>query len=386
MGCLVRVPLGGITWHYLQYVSGFAALGHEVLYLEDSDDYQESCYDPKNAYLGPDPDYGLAYVEATFKQAGLEQTWAYHDMHGTGWRGPRADSAEEFCRSADVVLNISGCCPMRPWLEEIPVRAYVDTDPAFEQIRQLTDSQRRQLADSHNRFLTFGENIATGSCKCPDADREWLGTRQPIDLRYWPSLPGRPTGAFTTVLKWDSYATQEYNGQLYGMKSHSMQQMMDLPTRTDHQLELAVGGETTPYDELKERGWRLSAALEVSQDAWSYRKYIQDSKAEFAVTKHGYVAGRTGWFSERSAAYLATGRPVVTADTRTPIPSGLGLLTFSSPDDAVAAVESVHARYDDHCRYARDLAEEYFAARKVLPKLLESAMDSRPSAEMPSFR
>ncbi len=160
------------------------------------------------------------------------------------------------------------------------------------------------------------------------------------------------------------------------MKSVSFAPYMDLPERVDAEFELAIGSELAPIQLLRECGWRVRSALPVTRDPWTYQRFIQRSKGEFSVAKHGYVSARSGWFSERSAVYLASGRPVVVQDTGFTnwMETGYGALAFTTPDEAVAALERVCATYELHCDAARALAERYFDARVVLPQQLAHAM------------
>jgi len=159
LGYVVRGPIGGMAWHHLQYVLGLVRLGHDAWFVEDSDDYP-GCYDPARHVVDADPTYGLAFAARAFRRLGLTERWAYHDAHGGGWMGPAADRAPEVCRSADLVLNLSGVNPLRPWLAEVPRRALVDTDPVFTQLRHLHDAGARAGAALHTHFFSFGEGIA----------------------------------------------------------------------------------------------------------------------------------------------------------------------------------------------------------------------------------
>lgn len=380
LGYIVRGPLGGLTWHHLQYVMGLAWLGHDVYFVEDSDDYP-SCYDPVRDITGTDPTYGLQLAASAFGRVGLRDRWAYYDAHTSQWFGPCADRIPGICASADLLLNLSGVNPIRPWLRKIPARALIDTDPVFTQVRHLTDPAAQKLAQEHTSFLTFGENIGTGRCAIPDDCLPWQTTRQPIVLDAWPVTPAPAHGKFTTVMQWDSYKVREYKGCRYGMKSQSFGPYMDLPEKAGPVFELAVGSESAPREELLDRGWVIRNPLEPTRDPWAYQQYIQQSKAEFSVAKHGYVAGHSGWFSERSAAYLASGRPVLTQETGFSewLETGSGVFPFRTPEEALAGIEAINSRYESHCRSARAIAEEYFDARKVLPRLIECAMNSTPA-------
>jgi hypothetical protein len=374
LGLIVRFPLGGMAWHHLQYAMGLARLGHDVTFLEDSGDEPWSCYDPKRGVTDADPSYGLRFAASIFDRVGLGDRWAYYDAHRVQWHGPLASEATLRAAAADVVLNLSGSNVIRPWLAQAAVRAFVDTDPAFTQVRNLTDSARRALASQHNAFFTFGENFGAEGCEIPDDGFPWVPTRQPIVLDAWPVTAAPRQRRYTTVMQWDSYPAVEYGGSRFGMKSESFEAYADLPSRSSTPLELALGSPNAPRAELSAQGWLVTDPLAVTLDPWTYQRYLAESRGEFAVAKHGYVSARAGWFSERSAAYLASARPAVVQDTGFGgrIPAGEGVLTFSSPDEAVAALADVEARYSHHARAAREVAEQYFDSDLVLQRLLDA--------------
>lgn len=377
LGYVVRGPLAGHTWHHLQYVMGLAQQGHDVYFLEDSDDF-ESCYDPATHAVTADPTVGLAFARGIFERAGMKDRWAYHDAHTGRWHGPAAGKVAELCRTAEVCLNVSGVNPLREWTMQVPVRVLVDTDPAFTQIRNLSDPQALQAALRHNAFFSFGANIGDSDCTIPDDGVPWQPTRQPIVLDAWPVTPGPPGGNFSTMMQWESYPAPHYGGRTYGMKSLSFQDYLDMPGKTGARLEVAVGGASAPREELRRNGWIVRDPMQPSRDPWIYRRFLQEAKAEFTVAKHAYVVTASGWFSDRSAEYLACGRPVVTQETGFSrwLPTGTGVLAFASPQEAVIAIERVGADYERHCRAAREVAAEHFDARQVLPSLLERAESS----------
>src|SRR5437764_344950 len=208
LGYIVRGPLGGLAWHHLQYALGLDRLGHEVYFVEDSDDYP-SCYDPERGVTDTDPSYGLRFAKDTFEKVGLGGCWAYHDAHTGRWLGPCAGRIVTACASADLLLNLSAVNPLRPWFLEVPVRVLVDTDPVFTQINHLTDPKARDAALKHNVFFSFGETVGSEQGSTPDDGFPWRATRQPIVLDAWPVTPGPPDGKFTTVMQWDSYPARE---------------------------------------------------------------------------------------------------------------------------------------------------------------------------------
>ena len=385
LGYLVRGPLGGMAWHHLQYVLGLHRLGHDVRFIEDSDDYA-SCVHPDTGLVNTDPSDGLTFTEQAMTRLGLGAQWAYYDAHTARWRGPAAADARDFCEAADIVLNVSGINPLRPWLRAAPRRVLIDTDPVFTQIRHLKSDEALRIARQHNVFFTFAETINAAHSHVPADGLPWRPTRQPIVLDVWPVVDAPKAARFTTVMQWDSYAAQTYQGRRFAMKSASFDPYFDLPHRVAAPLELAIGGGAKPpRQRMRAAGWHLRNPLDVTRDPWQYQYYIQQSLGEFSVAKQGYVAGRTGWFSERSANYLASGRPVVLQDTgfSASLPTGEGLFAFDGPDQAAAALQRVLEDWPRHSRAARRIAETHFDAHRVLHELVESAMGETKEACSP---
>lgn len=376
LGYIVRGPVGGMAWHHLQYVMGLARLGHDVYFVEDSDDYP-SCYDPSRHTTDTDPTYGLKFATRAFERVALGHCWSYYDAHTSRWFGPCAERILGLCATADLLLNLSGVNPLRPWFMQVPVRVLIDTDPVYTQIRNLTDPTKRQRTLQHTVFFSFGENIGVARSAVPDDGLHWQATRQPVVLDAWPVTPGPAEGRFTTVMQWDSYPARTFNGVSYGMKSDSFEPYIDLPQRAGAIFELALGSPSAPRSLLGSKGWIVRDPLGPTKDPWTYQDYIQKSKAEFGVAKQGYVISRTGWFSERSAAFLASGRPVLIQDTGFSdwLETGRGVIPFNTPEEALAGIEEINSRYEFHCKEARAVAGEYFDASKVLSRLIECAMN-----------
>jgi hypothetical protein len=384
LGFIVRGPLGGMVWSNLHYLMGLLRLGHDVYFLEDSDDYV-SCYDPARGAFTTDPTFGLAFAARVLAGIGMAGRWAYHDAHTGTWRGPCAERMIDICALADMVLNLAGVNPLRPWLREVPTRVLVDEDPAFTQVRHLTDSRARERAAEHTAFFSFGENVGHPSSRIPDDGFPWQPTRQPVVLDAVPATPGPRDGRFTTVMLWESYPPLEYAGQRYGLKSQSFGDYLSMPLRTGERLEVAVGGPDVPREDLARHGWHVRDSQTPTRDLWTYERYIRESKAEFSVAKHGYVVGHSGWFSERSACYLASGRPVVVQDTGFSrwMDVGRGVLAFQTIEEALRGVAEVDAHYEAQCRAGRGVAETYFDARRILPALLEAAIGTAPRTGTP---
>lgn len=371
LGYIIRGPLGGLCWHYLQYILGLRKLGHVVLFLEDSDNFP-SCYNPETNTTIADPSYGINFILNLFKQYDLQENWAYYDEHKNQWLGKSKNEVLDFCKNADIILNISNVSPLREWWAGIPKRVLIDTDPAFTQIRHLTDKKYMTIAESHTHFFSFGENFGKTGCLIPNDGFNWIPTRQPIVLDVWNISPPNPVSAWTTVMQWDSYTVSHYKGISYKMKSASFNDYLGLPKTITDSFELAIGSPSTPDEMLKQAGWKLSNPLSIARTPENFQHYIQQSKGEFSVAKHGYVISNSGWFSERSAGYLASGRPVVVQETgfSQNIETGRGLFAFSSLQEAITAIKEINDNYPNHCRYARELAEEYFNSDRVLKSML----------------
>ena len=371
LGYIVRGPLGGMCWHYLQYLVGFRQLGHEVLFLEDSDDYP-SCYDPSAHITGTDPSYGVEFISDLFKKYELQNNWAYYDEHGDRWIGLSKNEVTEFCKTADIVLNISNVNPLREWWMQIPTRILIDTDPAFTQIRHIEEERYRKIAEHHTHFFSFGENFGKPGCSMPDDGFNWKPTRQPISLDLWKVSHPTPSGNWTTVMQWDSYKPRQFKGTSFGMKSASFDEYFDLPKSTAEKFQLAIGTATAPVDKLKKAGWQLTDPLAVTLNAETFQQFLGSSKGEFSVAKHGYVVSNSGWFSERSADYLAIGKPVLLQGTGFShiIETGRGLFSFNSPEEALESIAEINLDYAKHCAYAREIAESFFDSDKVLTSLL----------------
>ena len=364
-------------WDYLQYVLGLAELGHDVYYLEDSGDLP-ACKHPWSGVTDTDPTEGLQAARQAFNMLGLSDQWAYYDAHTGRWFGPCADRILNLCRTADLLLNVTAWAnPMRPWLMGIPARVYYDIDPVFTQILHLISPEAKKKALQHTVFFSYGENMGQAECSIPDDGLPWQLTRHPVALDVWPVTPGPRQGRFTTLMAWDSYAAREHEGVFYGMKSDSFGPYMDLPRRAGSILEMAVHRIPTPIlEQLRGKDWGLVHPREPSRDLKTFQTYIQSSKAEFSVAKHGYVVSRSGWFSERSSSYMASGRPVVVQDTGFSdwLPTGLGVIAFNNPEETLAGIDEINARYEVHCRAAREIAAEYFGSEKVLSRVIGMAL------------
>lgn len=380
-GLAATYPVGGVAWDYLQYVQGFAALGCDVLYLEDTGQW---FYDPAGETFTPDPRAGAAHLARALAQLmpDARQRWAVRAPDGT-FLGLDESAVHAACARSDLFLNVSGSCWLRDAYRQARVAAYIDTDPCYSQAKLaaadagLADESVREsaaLIRRHDVFFTLGEHVGQPDCLVPTAGLSWLPTRQPVVLANWPVIAG-PAERFTTVLSWSINPTPPaVGGQSYGGKDVEFERFLDLPRRTPERLEAAISG-AAPRGRLAAAGWEIVDARLVSTTLDDYRRYLQGSRGELSVAKNAYVATRSGWFSTRSAMYLASGRPAVLQDTgfSAHLPVGPGLHAFTTREEAVAALAAVRADYAGACAHAREVAERCFRAEDVCARLLADA-------------
>lgn len=376
-GLIGSYPLGGMTFHYIQYALGLKALGFDVVYLEDTGKW---VYDPVASTFSEDPGHAVAYLDATMRRFGLPESWCFRDPRGD-WHGAAADRISALLARADVLLNVSGSCWLRPEYRDCRNLVYIDTDPGYTQfkVRQAAsdtadDAVRRfvECVTAHDHYATFAANIGRDGCEIPLDSLDWIPTRQPIVLDLWPVVPAETPVRFSTVLSWTPYGRWFRHGHAtFWGKQREMMKVLELPRRTKAQFEVALSGEG-PEGELRERGWNVVPAASVSSSPEAYQRYIASSGAEFSVAKDMYVDTRSGWFSERTACYLASGRPAVVQDTGFTawLPRSAGVHAFRDVDEAAECVHRVETSFGDECAQARAIAETYFDASRVLGELL----------------
>ena len=403
-GLIAQHPsLGGISWHYLQYVLGLRCLGHEVYYFEDSGQWPYN-FDggaTGDDWISYDCSENVNYLNSLMRRFGLENRWAYRFPLADQWYGLSDNERTEILKRADLLINVSGSLEFPDNYRQVGRLVYIDTDPVFTQVKLARGEQDfGRRVDAHDVHFTFGECLSNS---VPRTGHHWQPTRQPIVLAEWhPSNP--PRNGFTTVLNWTSYKPLAYADKTYGQKDLEFYRFLDLPrkvkpvklelslsniehvnwrTQTDNipqeVLELMRGqSEWNSRDLLTHAGWNVVDAKVTCGDLDSYHNYIQYSKAEWSMAKNGYVQGECGWFSERSACYLASGRPVVVQDTgfSQVLPVGTGILAFKTIEEAAAAIEKVEANYTQEATAARSIAEEYFASERVLTRFIEQTFDN----------
>jgi hypothetical protein len=387
-GLVATFPLGGVFWDYLQYVLGFVQLGHDVLYLEDAGRW---CYDPELQTFVQSGARNAAYLarELLRHSPQLRDRWFFRDATGASW-GQDWKKVVEFCRSADLFVHISASCKMRDEYCTAARLVFIDSDPLYTQA-PVPDYVAGRLFDQallnhmrmllkHDVFFTFAENISDPDCGVPRQMFDWVPTRQPIVIdqfrrpEFQVPLASRRR-VLTTVMSWEPHEKgPTLGGVTYTGKSGEFLHFIDLPRVAALPLEIAISG-GPPRDKLLKAGWSLLDGYQISRDPASYRAYLANSFGEWSVAKNAYVRSRSGWFSCRTACYLALGVPAIVQDTGfgCALPTGEGILKFSTVDQAQSAIESIVADPQRHAQAAADIVDEYFDSTKVLNRLIAQA-------------
>jgi hypothetical protein len=365
-GIVARYPFGGVTWCSLMYLLGLRALGHEVLYIEDTG---ECIYDPERDEIVTDPSYGTRYIHDALEPFGLGDRWSFVNYDGQ-YHGLSKEAVVSYCADADLFVNLSGGSWF--WRDEyaaIPRSVFIDSDPVFTQLAIAKgEPWYVEFFERFDRLFTFGANIGTPDCDVPTSGLTWHPTWQPVVIDQWHTTEPPTRDRFTTVMTWKTESFSDVDGN----KDREFLGFLGLPAQTSSRFEIAVNG---PMELLGEHGWSPIEAMDVSRSLWDYRDFIRGSKAEFGIAKHAYVSRRSGWFSDRTECYLAAGRPALVQDTgwSAHVPSGTGLIGFSTIDEALEGLELLESDYAAHAAAASEIAREYFDAARILPRFLEEA-------------
>jgi hypothetical protein len=373
-GSIGRFPVGGHAWVDMQYLLGLRALGHDVYYLEDCGE-GSWVYNWHTKEVTTDLEYPTAFLRDCLTSIGFDGRWLYRA--GDQFVGMPQSCFRDLCSEADLMI-IRGV-PLLAWRSEYDCprrRIFIDSDPGFTQISlEHGHSALKMTVERCERLFTIGCGIGTPQCPIPTAGRKWSTIMPPVHLPHWPVAEGHQPTYFTSIMQWRSYPKGFYKNVQYGDKQKEFPQFIDLPTLTGQPLLLALIGGAP--DELSAHGWHVISGAAATLTPNSYRAFINNSRAEFGVAKEGYVHTRSGWFSDRSVCYLASGRPVLVQDTGQSewIQTGEGLLTFRTLTDALDGIDAINNDYERQRRAARVLAERHFAAERVLPRMVEEALE-----------
>jgi hypothetical protein len=334
-------------------------------------------FDPDQNQVTADCGYAVRFIERMLSWCGLSSRWAYKSAPNNGRVFGLSDQElAGLYGQADVLLNLTGSTSLRDRQLDVPVRIYLETDPVLPQIEVARgDTSRIEFLKAHTHHFTYGENIGSLACGVPTGMFQYRATRPPVVLDWWQN-DQEPDKCFTTIANWRQTGKDvEWDGTTYTWsKHHEFLKFLAVPARVGDCLELALSNvDRDAINLLRSHGWRLVDSVALSKDIFTYRIYVQSSRGEFTVAKDQNVRLKSGWFSDRSACYLAAGRPVITQNTGfgTVLPVGEGLFAFDTMEEIVAAFEEIHSNYDRHSRAATNIAWHYFRAETVLAKLLQ---------------
>jgi hypothetical protein len=370
---MVRYPVGGIHLWMLSWLLGFKSLGHDVYFVEKNG-WPDSCYDLTTRVMSDDCSYGVRAVSDLLSRFELDHNWCFVDARGR-YHGLPRERVTGLFESADLFVDFEGS----EWLEEaagVPLRVMVDSEPGWHQMR--LEQQRAGLnggtPDYYHRYYTIGLNIGTCYSSAPTASRHWRPILPPILVELFPYHSVNRLSPFTTVMNWNAHKHIEFGGVVYGQKAAEFAKFMNLPERTPARMQIAVSGTRVPRQELINHGWDVLNADDLSVSIDAYKTYILGSKGEFSVAKHVYVATNSGWFSHQGGYYLASGRPVVVQETgfSRHLPTGNGLFAVNTVEEAADAIEVIDKDLEKQSRCAREIALEFFDARRVLKDFLDA--------------
>ncbi len=378
-------PVGGVAWDYLQYVIGLSRLGHDVYYHEDTWSWP---YHPLEKTQTSDGSYSAKYIYDFFQQYApeLKEKWHYLHLHETDY-GMTSTSFKEVVQTADLFLNVSGACLIPDSLPNHCKKVFLDTDPGYNQIVLSERFAWSEYVDrwcktvyGHDVHMTYAENIHASECLIPTLDFNWKTTRMPIVIDLWDyneKTPHVGVPSWSTIMTWNDFKGKLiYQSKEYKSKGSEFKKIMKLPHHVSVPLEVAVGGINAPLKQLERYGWQVVDGPTATITPADYQRFIVRSRGELSIAKNVYVEMRSGWFSCRSACYLAAGKPVIVQETgfSSVLPVGMGILQFRNMNEALAAIHEVEANYEQHSKAARNIAEEYFNSDKVLNRLIEDSI------------
>jgi hypothetical protein len=367
----VQFPVGGYLSWILQWLAGLKHLGHDVVFVEKSS-YERSCYDPDIDEMTDDCSYGVAALDRLLSRVGLSGSWCFVDRGGR-YHGMTRNQIEARLASCDLFVDMG---THGAWLDEAAAagaRVLIDGEPGATQMKMEKRLANGEALPDYDAYYSVGQNVGTAASSAPTAGREWRHVFYPVHRRLFERGPRPPADApFTTIMSWQAHTEVEHDGQVFGAKDREFEKFIDLPARTAVPIELAVAGRAVPFERLRSAGFRIRDSHTETRSYDAFMHYIQRSRGEFSVCKNVFVATRSGWFGDRAAAYLASGRPVVMQETgfSDHLPCGEGLFAVETVDDAADAIELIEGDYDRHSDAARDIAAEYLDTTRVLPAFL----------------
>ena len=372
---VAQMPLAGIAWQALHYLVGLEQLGYEAWYIEN---HGANPYDPRANSVMMDCTYNVAFLKSSLERFGFAGRWAYWDAINDVYHGLSRERVFALLKEADALINLCGATKLREEHMACPVRIMVDTDPVYEQIKYAkADPAARTYLDAHTHFFTYGENVGGPGWIVPLCGVPWKPTRPPVVLQLWPEAPATPE-CFSTIATWENKGKDiEFEGERYVWSKHvNFLRMLDVAKDAGGCFTMAMLPPTPEVEaQVTAAGWRLTDPRPISAGIEAYGDFIRGSRGEFTVAKDIYVRPKSGWFSDRSVCYLASGRPVVTMATEFSrfYPVGEGLFQYADEAGALGAIAAVNADYRRHAKAARRLAAEFFAADRVVGAMMREA-------------
>jgi len=369
-----KIPVAGAVWGVMHYLIGLRRLGYDVYYVE-----AHACTPSMLMKQREDDSSALAaeFIGRVMRRFDFGHNWAFHALHDDGrCFGMSELQLRELYQSAELIINFHGATKPLPEHYATGRLVYLETDPVELEIELYNgDAQAIAFLEPHRAFFTWGLNYGNSDCLVPLPERfKFIPTCPVVVQDLWQHRGDGMTDTFTTIGNWRQRGEAKYQGQTYTWsKHHAFLKFIDLPKRTSQPFELALGKFNDDDRALLEQnGWQVRRSMDFSTDLDAYRRYITDSRGEFTVAKDQNVRLRSGWFSERSAQYLAAGKPVITQETgfSNVLPNGRGLFGFSSMEEILTAVEAINSDYPRHCAAAAEIAREHFNYDIVLGKLL----------------
>jgi hypothetical protein len=377
LGAMSKMPLAGIAFITLQYLMGLKRLGFDTYYVEAHARTPSMFMKDKNEDTSL---WAAGFIAEMMRRFDLgDDRWAFHALHADGQvYGMSAEALQRLYDDAEFIFNLHGSTVPRPEHYRTGRLVYVGTDPVEHEV-DIHNGVRETIEylEPHATFFTWGENHGHADCGVPTSDRfTFIPTRQPIVMDLWAPFRDAPADTFTTIANWrQPWRPVTLNGEVYHWSKHlEFLKFIDLPLRCDQAFELSLSGlEDEHRHLLQANGWSVRESLGFTTDVDAYREYIGQSRGEFTVAKDQNIRLRSGWFSDRSASYLACGRPVITQETgfSNILPTGEGLFAFSTMDEIEEAIGRINADYEDHCAAASRIAREWFDYRVVLPAMLD---------------
>jgi hypothetical protein len=365
---------GGAVWTRLNWVLGLQKLGFRVCFVEQIG--RESCTDEAGKVVPFDRCANASFFQRVMAQFGLANAAALVYEDGRETQGLALGELLDVAGSADLLVNITGHLTLKPLLERLRRKVYIDLDPGFTQFWHAAGNAGPRL-DGHDYYFTVGENIGTAACPISTGGIRWRPVRQPVVLEHWPVSAEGNAGRFTTIASWRGpYGPVQHGGRTFGLKVHEFRKFLELPRRASQTFEIALDihpADAKDLDSLRNHGWHVVDPKAAVPNPDTFRRYVQTSGAEFSVAQGIYVETSSGWFSDRTVRYLASGKPALVQDTgfSRNYPVGEGLVAFRTLEEAVACAGRIQQDYSGHCEAARALAEDYFDSDKVLGRLVE---------------